>query len=358
MTGSRARHSHIAFIPITIAVVALLIAPLAGVLAAPQAFRALVPTSQEVTVTTERLNVRSGPGLGYPVVRVVHRGDVFFTGGEHVSADGYSWSTMNVPDRPALGWVADQYVTTDPTGGGAVDGAFAVGDRVVTTTRLNFRVAPGTSAGVIRGLANGSVLTLTGGPVSVSGYTWYQGRTTQATGADTGWVIQDGLTLADAALPDPGLEFSEGSTVHVATDSLRLRAAPGTSAAIVARLGAGITLTVTGAPVGADGYSWYPVFTAAGASGWVASDYLAPGAGSGGTGDTGDTGGGDTAIVDTPRLNLRAGPGTDQGVIAVLSGGTTVTLIEGPVPANGYQWYRAETDGGAAGWVIGEALAR
>jgi N-acetylmuramoyl-L-alanine amidase len=353
MMHPRGRHSRLALTTLALALIALLFVPLAGGLAAPLAAPAAAPDAQQVVVTTDRLNVRSGPGLSHPVVRVIVRGDTFTSDDGRTPADGYAWLQLNTADGAAVGWVADEFVSTGTGSDGDVSGAFTLGDRVLTTTRLNFRTGAGTSSGVIRVLATGSTLTLTGGPVRAGGYVWYQGRTTQATGADTGWVIEDGLEMAHPDMPDPTREYGIGDTVRVTTDGLRLRGAPSTSAAVVARLGRGITLTVTDDPVGADGYSWYPVETASGDSGWVASAYLAYGSGSsGGTGD------GATAIVDVARLNLRSGAGTSYAVLDILAGGTRLTILDGPVPANGYAWYRVETANGTIGWVIGEGLAR
>lgn len=362
MNAPRTRRTWLVTGTVALAVIALLTSQMAASLAAPTGGQEAPPVGfaagAEVTVATDRLNVRTGPGLGYPVVRTLSRGDAFFTGSERVPADGFTWSTMNVPDGSAIGWVADQYLSTGASGGGSDGGAFAVGMRVTVTTRLNFRTGPGTDNAVIRGLAPGAVLTLSDGPVTASGYTWYQGRTTEATGGDTGWVIQDGLVAAAAELPDPTLAYDVGAIVHVDTDTLRLRAGAGTSAAIVARLAGGTTLTVTGGPVGAEGYTWYPVTTAAGASGWVACDFIAWGVGGGTIGGTGGGyGAGASVVVDADRLNLRSAPGTEAAVIGILTAGTPLTVAGGPEPASGYAWYRVETGDGMTGWVIGEALA-
>lgn len=346
-------HQRVPFVPLFLALVAMLVAPLAGSIAAPNTH---VVATQEVVVDTGVLNVRSGPGLDHPVTMAVYRGEVYYTGGEGTPADGYTWSTLLTADEVLLGWVADQYLTTGTAGsGGDASGQFAIGSRVLTTTRLNFRTGPGTHNSVIRVLATDTVLTLTDGPVAANGYVWYEGRTSQATGAVTGWVIQGALTPAHPDMPDPGLMYSAGDVVHVATGGLRLRAEPTTAGAILGSLDAGTTLTVTGLAVGAAGYTWYPVTTTWGAEGWVAGTYLAYGEGSGGT--VPDPGGGQTAIVDTPRLNIRSGAGTNHGVLGILTGGTHVTILDGPVPATGYTWYQVQTPDGATGWVIGEALA-
>lgn len=76
-------------------------------------------------------------------------------------------------------------------------------------------------------------------------------------------------------LPEPVLDLAEGDVVSITTTPLNLRAEPSTTAEIVTELDGTSTLTITGAPVEADGYSWYPVSVdATGESGYVASNYL------------------------------------------------------------------------------------
>ena len=106
-------------------------------------------------------------------------------------------------------------------------------------------------------------------------------------------------------------------------------------------------------PVGADGYTWYPVTTGSGTAGWVAGTYLA-----GGTGAT--SGGalvvGSPALVDVTALNLRSGPGLGASVQGQLGSGAWLMLVSGPQSVDGYRWYQVDTSTGMSGWVIGEAL--
>ncbi len=63
---------------------------------------------------------------------------------------------------------------------------------------------------------------------------------------------------------------------------------------------------------------------------------------------------GEVLQVDTPALNVRSAAGTGSSVVTVLSGGTKVTIVEGPVAKNGYNWYKIASP---SGWLIGEGLA-
>lgn len=78
-------------------------------------------------------------------------------------------------------------------------------------------------------------------------------------------------------LPDPVLDLEVGQVVSVATTPLNLRAEPSATADIVMELDGTSTLTITGEPVEAGEYTWYPVTVdATGESGFVASNYLTP----------------------------------------------------------------------------------
>lgn len=60
----------------------------------------------------------------------------------------------------------------------------------------------------------------------------------------------------------------------VVSEDLNLRLAAGTSAEVYIVLIAGDTGTITGASTTADGYTWWPVRTSSGATGWVAADWI------------------------------------------------------------------------------------
>lgn len=144
--------------------------------------------------------------------------------------------------------------------------AFAVGQNVVTTAPLNVRSGPGLSYKVVVTLWNGAPVTVTGAAVSANGYTWYPVRTGYGT---TGWVA--GEFLSAGTVPSP--TFPVGSSVKT-TAALNLRSGAGLSYSVIVTLWSGAPLTVTGVPVAASGFTWYPVRTGYGTTGWVAGAYL------------------------------------------------------------------------------------
>lgn len=84
-------------------------------------------------------------------------------------------------------------------------------------------------------------------------------------------------TSTPVEVPDPVLDLQPGDVVSITMTPLNLRAEPSTSGEIVTELDGSSTLTITGAPVDADSFTWYPVTVdSSGESGFVASNYLQP----------------------------------------------------------------------------------
>lgn len=88
----------------------------------------------------------------------------------------------------------------------------------------------------------------------------------------------DAAPASDPAASTPApVEIPTGSIVVTTEDLLNLRTEPSASAEIIAELPINTGLTVTGEPIEADGYTWYPVTVAdSGETGFVVADYIRP----------------------------------------------------------------------------------
>lgn len=64
-----------------------------------------------VTVTSDNLNVRSGPGTSYAVTDSLNTGDRGLVIDGPVSADGYTWYELDYSWGGYAGWVAGEYLT-------------------------------------------------------------------------------------------------------------------------------------------------------------------------------------------------------------------------------------------------------
>ncbi|RMG80211.1 MAG: SH3 domain-containing protein, partial [Chloroflexi bacterium] len=52
------------------------------------------------------------------------------------------------------------------------------------------------------------------------------------------------------------------------------------------------------------------------------------------------------------RLNIRSGPGVSFSVVDQAINGATVTILEGPRPADGFTWWRVRLPSGVEGWAV------
>ena len=343
-----------------LSVCALLLLSLAiGALAGPASGQAMAfefQAGDAVVVSTDALNVRSAPGTSAAVICVADAGTGLTILDGPEAADGFTWYLIRNA-AGVNGWVAGEYLTL----GSGEDGlTFAVGDTVaVATDLLNLRAGPSLSAGVLHIFEHSNVMTITGEPTMADGYVWYPVEA-WVKGPISGWVVCKYLVQV-AAPPDDDdpSGFPPLSTVRVDTDLLNVRTGAGLAYPVIRQVSGGTVFMIGSGPVVADGYSWYTVEVPdQPTSGWVAGDFLTLVSDDGSTEQpsTGIVVGG-IAVVDTPALNGRTGPGLSAAVLQVLTGGTEVDVLDGPVIADGYHWYQVGTGTGAVIWVIGEGLA-
>jgi uncharacterized protein YraI len=99
-----------------------------------------------------------------------------------------------------------------------------------------------------------------------------------------------------------------------------------------------------------DGYTWFKVESDTW-DGWTVDSWLTPKAGNA-------LQAGASVRVFGGELNLRSGPGTDNGTVHILPDGAIVEVLEGPQSANGYEWYRVSSSRYGAGWTVSAWLER
>jgi uncharacterized protein YgiM (DUF1202 family) len=140
-------------------------------------------------VDTDSLNCRRGPGLGNGVATILSGGQAVAVLAGPQATDGYHWFAITTAAGTPC-WVIGEGLAPSPSGGAT----FATGERVVVTTDLlNLRSGASTSTDVIRTLPTSTPLTVTGGPQTADGQTWY--AVTTGDGA-RGWVAGSFLAAA------------------------------------------------------------------------------------------------------------------------------------------------------------------
>jgi uncharacterized protein YraI len=106
--------------------------------------------------TTDYLNLRTGPSIGYDVLLVMPVGaTVQLTGS---AESGYS----GVVFGGANGWAANDYLTDGSGTGDGEDPGDGNAGSATTTSSLNLRTGPGLSNSVILVMPDGATVTLTG----------------------------------------------------------------------------------------------------------------------------------------------------------------------------------------------------
>jgi sortase (surface protein transpeptidase) len=73
-----------------------------------------------------------------------------------------------------------------------------------------------------------------------------------------------------------GGTLAAGGTATISEDGVNVRSEPTTSGDVVTALASGETVTITGESQEGDGYTWWPVETSDGSTGWVVADFLQP----------------------------------------------------------------------------------
>lgn len=194
---------------------------------------------------------------------------------------------------------------------------------------LNLRQQPTTASSILARMPHGTQVNL----LSREGE-WSRVQY----GTLTGYVMTSYLTVQEDGVDEtPSGVVSRGTATVALSDesqTLNLRAAPTTNAAVLSRLRHGQTLTVL------ERYASWTYVQYGTLSGYVMNDYIVYDAGDDGSEDGADDGNGGQAaaqvaiVLPSGGLNLRAGANTSSGVIMVLPQGTMLT-VTGEVRGNG-----------------------
>ncbi len=304
--------------------------------------------------TTANLNLRSGPGTTFAVIRTIPSGATVNVTGD--AENGF----LPVTYSGSSGYASASFLTAgsgSDTGSGTTAGP--TGTRYVLNGRLNLRSGPGTTYSVVLVLQDGSSVQLTGEVSGSFSKVTYNGT--------TGWVATQYLSESSGSTtPTPtATATSDGGSVGVGdvmmgtaitTARLNLRGGPGTGYASILTMPSGATVDV----MGASQSGFLPV-RYNGTKGWASAQYLSTGSVSTPTatatttpGDGGSVAIGDTvtgSATTTARLNLRRGPGTGYAVVLTMSSGATVDVMG--TAQNGFTPVRYN---GTKGWASSQYL--
>lgn len=284
-----------------------------------------------VTVDTNGVNIRKGPGTSYEKVGKANKGDVIAIT-KVQQGNNYLWGQFS------KGWICLDYTDYDQVMADSSSGSDEVTATgvVVKTDKLNVRDKPGTSGTTVVGsYARGDVITITR-QQKVGSTTW--GKTPK------GWVSLYYVEVTPAGAGGSGGSDGSGSSgstekvvasgVVVDCISLKIRKGPGTSYQQVGSLAAG---------------TWVQIYekTAHGSEiwgridrGWICLDYVELDV------EVSDDANAVNGVVfNCDRVNVRKGPGTNYEKVAKLNAGTKLQIFE-TTTVKGVKWGRM-----SLGWV-------
>ena len=205
----------------------------------------------------------------------------------------------------------------------------------VTATSLNVRATPSTSGAIVGKVTKGNTVNIVDESKGWAKIT-YNGK--------EAWISSQYINKTQTNSTSTANSTSKSAVVNAS--SLNVRSSASTSASIVTNLSRGSKVTVV-----KESGSWSQIKTAAGQTGWVASQYLQAGSGSSTpTSNSGSTTS-KSAVVNASSLNVRSSASTSASIVANLSRGSKVTVVK-----ESGSWSQIKTASGQTGWVASQYL--
>lgn len=257
---------------------------------------------------------------------------------------------------------------------------FSVHDKAYCTDGpLNMRSSASTGAGVVGSIPEGADVCVVGGPTSANGYVWWN----ITYGSVAGWSVENflGLREAQGCAPEPPPEpepepepepnpnlFVVGDKAYTTEGSLNVRSAPTTSGTVLGQFNSNVDCCVLDGPTEANGYVWWKVDSGS-LVGWCVENFLALREAQGCVEPdpepdpepepdppTNKFAVNDKAYCTDGPLNVRSAATTGAGVLGTVPTNGDVCIMEGPVDANGYTWYKVKYNS-LIGWAVENFLA-
>lgn len=145
---------------------------------------------------------------------------------------------------------------------------------------------------------------------------------------------------------DIGVRAEIFATSNDGAGTLNLREYPSLGFDVLEQLPSGTQVTIVNQPYKDTDFVWWQVETDTGQVGWVAEHVggeqtLFPAIQVGGT-----------VFVNVQELNLRADPSSASERVDVLIIGENSPVVDGPVEADGFRWWKLRNQDGTEGWAV------
>ncbi|MBT2660682.1 SH3 domain-containing protein [Bacillus sp. ISL-45] len=282
-----------------------------------------------VSITATSLNVRSGPGLSYPVTGSVKKGEKFSI----VKEEG-DWIQISLGGSKN-GWVAEWFTAKESpkTAVSPAVSANSKGSGSVNVNGLRVRKGPGTNHQVIGSFNSGQAVEILG----FNG-NWAEVRNSNI----SGWVSKEYISVKENKAEEAPTPSTKTSGTVTAT-SLNVREKPSLNSSKVGQLGYGAAVTVHSQSNG-----WAEI-TYEGKNAWVSAEYVKIGGK-----PTDDSSKPSppadqfTGTVTASQLNIRDKNSLDGSVIGSVSKGQSFKILD-----EQNNWVQIEYQPGKTGWAAG-----
>ena len=214
----------------------------------------------------------------------------------------------------------------------------------VTAASAKIRAEANTTSTALGSVVSNDTLTITDEVTGADGYVWYQvfvdanvkgyirSDLVSKSGSTAATTTSTTTTTTATPAATATVTAMDSKTAYVTTASVRVRSDASTTAAVLASVGKGVEVTVSGSAKGTDGNTWYQVsFTYSGTTvkGFIRSDFLsfdalpeeAPAVTE--VVGTTTTGAGDTAAETTGETTGETTDGTDTAATDAAAQETT-----------------------------------
>ncbi|MGV3465545.1 MAG: SH3 domain-containing protein [Heyndrickxia sp.] len=248
--------------------------------------------TSKVTVNVSVLNIRKGPGLSYPILKQVQKGDQFT-----VFQKKSDWYEIKMPSGDT-GWAASWLVTLNES-----NKTLGNGNGTVKVNGLRLRSGPSSDSSILRVLQKDQVVTIQ----SQNG-NWVK---VMVNGMN-GWISKDFLSTEEKVSTQPS-----NSKGMVTVDHLNIRTSPTISSSVIGSLNTGNEITIL------EEQNGWVHFTFGKLDGWVSSQYVQKVKGNEEKQppSTNNSNQKMTGTVNVKSLNVRSKPSLDGKIIGSITSG-------------------------------------
>jgi len=221
--------------------------------------------SDDPVQTTANLNTRTGPSIGYSVIRTMPNGSTGEIIDGPVNANGYTWWKISYDDG-TTGWSAEPWLEGSVASSDSSSDASDYGEYVVESGDTLSEIAAdhGTTVSAL----------MEANPQITNPDVIYAGDTlTIPSSASGSSSISDQSQESSTQQTGSQGKFNTGNTVQT-TANLNVRAGSGIGYSVIRTMPNGSAGEVIAGPVNANGYTWWKISYDDGTTGWSAEPWL------------------------------------------------------------------------------------